>query len=388
MAGDTTVGQFCPFSYGKGLPERLRNSSGAVPVYGSNGIVGWHDTPLTQGPTVIVGRKGTVGAVHLSLTACWPIDTTFFVEFADAREARFAYYLLGTLSLEQMNSDSAVPGLNRDAAHARGVRIPDAAHRAAIACILGALDDKIDLNKRMNETLEATARAIFKSWFVDYDPVHVKAAGKQPSGLAPHIADLFPDDLEGSELREIPKGWEIASVSDICEFAYGKSLEASTRNPGEVPVMGSNGQVGWHDVPLVAGPGIVVGRKGNPGVVTWVNGSFYPIDTTFYIVPRLTWVPLSYLYYVLMGLDLPHLSADSAVPGLNRNIAYMSRLLLPSRKILEVFDRHFQLIMNRAYQNEQENRTLTALRDVLLPKLISGELRVPDAGRYIERCMH
>ena len=188
-------------------------------------------------------------------------------------------------------------------------------------------------------------------------------------------------------MGEIPRGWDVASVGDACEFAYGKSLKASKRNSGNVPVLGSNGQIGWHDISLVTGPGIIVGRKGNPGIVTWVNSDFFPIDTTFYVVPRLTWVPLTYLCYALIDLDLPQLSADSAVPGLNRNIAYMSQLLLPSREILEVFARHTRLIMDRVYQGEQENRTLAALRDVLLPRLISGEMRVQDAERIVGRCI-
>jgi len=285
------------------------------------------------------------------------------------------------------------------------IPIPPFQKQQAIACILGALDDKIELNRRMNETLEAMARTIFKSWFVDFDPVREKMERKaakmqgrkeenqddsfaplHPGALVldPAIADLFPNEFEESELGEIPKGWKVVSVGEVCELAYGKALKASMRKPGEVLVMGSNGQVGWHDTPLAAGPGIIVGRKGNPGVVTWVNSDFFPIDTTFYVVPRLTWVPLPYLYYSLMGLGLPNLSADSAVPGLNRNIAYMSWLLLPSREILEVFARHARLIMDRVNQGEQENRTLAALHDALLPRLISGELRVPDAEKLVE----
>jgi type I restriction enzyme S subunit len=279
--------------------------------------------------------------------------------------------------LQARSTGTTVLGIKQRELRKVTLVIPPLDEQKEIAHILGTLDDKIELNHRMNQTLEAIARAIFKSWFVDFDPVRAKLAGQQPPGLAPHIADLFPDAFEASELGEIPKGWKTLSVGDICEFAYGKSLKASLRKPGNVPVMGSNGQIGWHDTPLVKGPGVVVGRKGNPGIVTWVNSDFHPIDTTFYVVPCLAWVPLIYLHYALTGLNLPLLSADSAVPGLNRNIAYMSWLLLPSREVLDVFARHARLIMNRVYQGEQENRILTALRDTLLPKLISGELRVP-----------
>jgi len=161
---------------------------------------------------------------------------------------------------------------------------PSLSEQRAIAHILGTLDDKIELNRRMNETLEAMDRALFKSWFMDFDPVRANAEGR-PTGLPKHIADLFPDSFEDSELGEIPKGWEVKKLGDLLELAYGKALKAEDRQEGTVPVYGSNGQVGLHDERLVAGPGIIVGRKGNPGIVTWTPTDFFAIDTTFSIDP-------------------------------------------------------------------------------------------------------
>ncbi len=225
MAGEwrtLTLGEFAPFAYGKGLPEHRRDPSGDVPVFGSNGVVGAHSETLTSGPTVIIGRKGTVGAVHYSAKPCWPIDTTFYVTDLDPHVLRFKYYLLKSLGLEHMNADSAVPGLNREAAHARRVPIPPLPEQRAIAHILGTLDDKIELNRRMSETLEAMARALFKSWFVDFDPVRAKLEGPwrrgQPlPGLPAHLYDLFPDRLVDSELGEIPGGWRVGRFCDVVE---------------------------------------------------------------------------------------------------------------------------------------------------------------------------
>ena len=132
-------------------------------MFGSNGIIGYHDSALTDGPTIIIGRKGTAGAVHYFSVRCWPIDTTFFVTDRHASLLRFKYYALRTLGLEHMNSDSAVPGVNRDAAHARELRALAESEQRAIAHILGILDDKIELNRRMNETLAAMAQTLFKS---------------------------------------------------------------------------------------------------------------------------------------------------------------------------------------------------------------------------------
>ena len=386
---EVALGEFAPFAYGKSLPARKRNPSGAVPVVGSNGIVGYHDSALTQGPTLVVGRKGTVGAVHYLHGPCWPIDTTFYVTGNDAELVRFKYYALMALGLDQMNSDSAVPGLNRDAAHARVLLVPDTSEQRAISRILSALDDKIELNQRMNETLEEMARALFKSWFVDFDPVRAKMQGlwrrgESLPGLPADIYDFFSDRLVPSELGEIPEGWEVKALGELVELAYGKALRAADRKEGAIPVYGSNGQVGWHDERLVAGPGIVVGRKGNPGVVTWVHGDFFPIDTTFYVAPRGANGESPFLFFALTGQGLPSVSADSAVPGLNRNMAYMNRQLVPGKYLVAKFDDYASAIFSRCHHRKEESRTLAAQRDALLPGLVSGDVGVGDAERAME----
>ena len=254
----------------------------------------------------------------------------------------------------------------------------------AIAHILGTLDDKIELNRRMNETLEEMARALFKSWFVDFDPVRAKMEGLD-TGLPPDIADLFPDRLVDSELGEIPERWEVKALGELIELAYGKALKADDRKSGSIPVYGSNGQVGWHDKKLAAGPGIVVGRKGNPGIVTWAHSDFFPIDTTFYVVPRNTEGDLPFLFFALTTQDLPSIAADSAVPGLNRNLAYMNRQLVPDKQVIDEFNHYAIEIFTRRHRLEEESRTLAALRDALLPKLMSGELWVRDTKQFTRR---
>ena len=258
---------------------------------------------------------------------------------------------------------------------------PPLPEQQAIAHVLGTLDDKIELNRRMNETLEAMARALFKSWFVDFEPVRAKMEGRWQRGeslpgLPADLYDLFPDRLVPSELGEMPEGWEVKGLGELVELAYGKALRAADRKGGPVPVYGSNGQVGWHDKRLVAGPGIVVGRKGNPGVVTWAHGDFFPIDTTFYVVPRDTNDGLPFLFFTLASQDLPSVSADSAVPGLNRNLAYMNKQLVPEKQIVDEFNDCIGTIFTRHYYLEEESRTLADQRDALLPGLVSGEVRV------------
>ncbi|MGL5038142.1 MAG: restriction endonuclease subunit S, partial [Aeromonas sp.] len=167
----TTIGEYCPFIYGKSLPARERNEAGSIPVFGSGGLSGFHDKPLVSRAGIIIGRKGTVGSIVYSEQAFWPIDTTFYFTKESINELKFTYYLLQTLGLHNLNSDSAVPGLNRDEAHSISFNLPPEKERAAIAKYLSSLDNKITLNRQINQTLERMAQALFKSWFVDFDPV-------------------------------------------------------------------------------------------------------------------------------------------------------------------------------------------------------------------------
>jgi type I restriction enzyme S subunit len=164
-------------------------------------------------------------------------------------------------------------------------------------------------------------------------------------------------------------------LGDVIELAYGKALKAEDRRSGIIPVFGSNGQVGLHDEPLVKGPGIVVGRKGNPGVITWAATDFFPIDTTFYVVAKEPCRSLFFLFYGLQWHDLGALGADSAVPGLNRGMAYMSKQCVPPPSLLAAFDGLLQKLFATVEANTQQS------------KLLSGEIRVTEAEQTVEEAI-
>ena len=313
----------------------------------------------------------------------------------DKLDATYLRYYLASPETQAMLLSWAGSGGTRNAPTKQmiesfEVRAPtDISEQRAIAHILGTLDDKIDLNRRMNETLEEMAQAIFKDWFVDFGPVRAKIEGcwrrgESLPGLPAEHYDLFPDRLVPSELGEIPEGWEVKALGELVELAYGKALRAADRKGGPIPVYGSNGQVGWHDQKLVAGPGIVVGRKGNPGIITWSHSDFFPIDTTFYVVPKDDDGRMPFLFFALTGQDLPSISGDSAVPGLNRNLAYMNRQLVPDKLVVDKFNDYASAIFFRRRCLEEESRSLSAQRDALLPKLVSGEVRTEDQGGDVQ----
>ncbi len=298
---------------------------------------------------IIFGRKGSVERRALIRT-----EEKGWLQGSDCIRLRlnsseidptFVSYVLGTRAFRewiiQHAHGATMPSLNQEILGRIPLPIPPLQEQYAIANVLGALDDKIELNRRMNQTLESMARAMFVEMMKD----------------------------ENGRMK-------VEKLGDICEFAYGKGLKEDERQAGSIPVYGSNGQIGWHNEYLVKGPGIVVGRKGNPGIVTWAQNDFIPIDTTFYVVPKEAKTSLYWLYYTLISLNLPDLGADSAVPGLNRNIAYMSDVDYPPHDLMNKFDAFVMPLFGKIDANEKQSRTLASLRDTLLPKLMRGEVRV------------
>ncbi len=250
----------------------------------------------------------------------------------------------------------------------------------AIAATLGVLDDKIELNRRMNETMEAMARALFRDWFVDFGPTRAKMAGTAPY-LSPDLWSLFPDRLDDAGK---PEGWEVRRVDQLLELAYGKALKATDRKSGNVPVYGSGGITGSHSEALVPGPSVIVGRKGTVGSLYWEDMPFFPIDTVFYVRPL---VPLTFCYYFLEQLGLREMNTDAAVPGLDRNNVYRLEVAWPGAPLVDIFDSVVASIRERVRHNIEESRTLAQTRDLLLPRLMSGELRVGETTSLVERVL-
>ncbi|OGW40069.1 MAG: hypothetical protein A2Y97_07130 [Nitrospirae bacterium RBG_13_39_12] len=232
-----------------------------------------------------------------------------------------------------------------------------------IASILSSLDDKIELNLQMNKILEAIARAIFKEWFVDF----------RFPGFDGELVDVVNADRSVSRL---PKGWRKGKLGDIINLKYGKALKLENRIGGKYPVVGSSGIVGFHNEPLVKSPGIVVGRKGTIGEVIWLDEEFYPIDTTFYIEDQVGATGLYFHYYLLLSQDFKKIGSDSAVPGLNRNQALMTAIICPDIDTINKFNVLLKPLFEKKYLNNQEVKTLTTMRDALLPKLMTGKIRV------------
>lgn len=383
-----TLIEFTPLNYGKALKKSSRESSGQIPVFGSGGIIGYHDTVLTKGPTVIVGRKGTVGSVYFSPGPCWPIDTTFYHEDPDSQIARFKYYTLSALGLEQMNSDSAVRGLNRDNAHSQQVRVPPIEEQRRISAILGALDDKIELNRRMNRSLEDIAQALFKSWFVDFEPVRAKAESL-PTGLPPDLNALFPNRFVDSELGLIPDGWTNKSLDEIANFVNGLALQKYPPAGREsLPVikikqlrtgttLGADRASASLDPKYVVQDGdILFSWSGSLECRLWTGGEGALNQHLFKVVP--VGAPEWFCYLMLHNYleDFRVIAEDKATTMGHIRRRHLSGAIqaLPPKDILCQLDLMIRPLNEKVVQLGLEIVKLSELKEVLLPNLISGKI--------------
>jgi type I restriction enzyme S subunit len=247
-----------------------------------------------------------------------------------------------------------------------------------IGAILGSLDDRIELNRQTCETLESMARALFKSWFVDFDPVRAKAEGRTPAGMDAETAALFPSEFEASDLGPIPKGWPRRKLGTAIELKRGFDLPTAQRVPGSVPIISSSGITGYHVEARAKGPGIVTGRYGTLGQVFWVPSDYWPLNTALY-VSALSDCDARWAFFRLQHIDFEKFSDKAAVPGINRNDVHDEEIVLPPLPLQGCFTSIVEPWLTRAEAYRAESNTLTQLRDTLLPKLLSGAITIPDA---------
>jgi type I restriction enzyme S subunit len=311
--------------------------------------------------------------------------------------------------IESFNAGGSRRAITKGHIESFELALPSLDEQRAIAHILGTLDDKIELNRRMNETLEAMARAIFKSWFVDFDPVRAKAEGRD-LGLPKHIADLFPDRFEDSELGEIPGGWTIKSIDEVAERVgmgpFGSSIKVDTFVPNGVPVISGqhlnsfmlednkfNFITNDHAEKLnnsnVYRGDVVFTHAGNIGqaafIPDWSRYKRYVISQRqFFMRCNPLQVTPTFIAFYFNSLQGQHQllanTSSSGVPSIARPVTYLRtiKLVIPPRPVLEAFERLTRPFFYRFRRHFDEVDTLVGVRDRLLPKLLSGEVRVTN----------
>ncbi len=380
-------GDLATLEYGKAL-RGYRVGKGQFRVFGTNGPIGWHNEALCSHSSVVIGRKGAYRGVHYSAKPFFVIDTAFYLKPKSEIDTRWAYYELLTQDINGLDSGSAIPSTSRDEFYSLPVMIPPLSEQRVIAHILGTLDDKIELNRRMNQTLEEIARALFKSWFVDFDPVRAKMEGRD-TGLPSHITGLFPDRLIPSELGEIPEGWEVkplgellvatnARVGKIDVPAYSCTNHGlvlrSKRFKKKLSVSNSKNKI-IHNGDFVFGLsrrvlnfGLMQGHIGcvSPAYRTYSTNGHMVIPVLLEEIMRLR----SEYYYLAVS------ASSREGQSISQDALRELKVVLPNITIQQKLYDLVDILTLRSKHLLAEIRTLAAQRDALLPKLISGELRV------------
>jgi type I restriction/modification system specificity determinant hsdS (S protein) len=364
----SSLGEILPFKYGKGLPERKRSGTGEFNVVSSAGITGTHNTALTSEPCVVIGRKGTIGSLHYCPEPVWPIDTTFYVTGSKQIELRYAYYLLRTLPLATMNNDSAIPGLNRSQAEAIKVCVPDITEQRRITGVLGALDDKIESNQAVVTRAEQLIDAI----------------AEQKATVLPTVAL--------SEVCSLSKStWKPDTSSDQTVHLF--SLPAF--DEGAVPEQAAVSTIKSNKT-LVDRPGILVSRL-NPRIsrMWWVETDATSVSVCSPEFAYLTAGDMHGLACTWLAVRSPEFRGEivdrvTGTSGSHQRVrpADLMTIGVPDyRSLAEHTQMTVLTLLHLVSARRQQSVALAELRDALLPELMSGRMRVDEAGRLVSEAL-
>jgi type I restriction enzyme, S subunit len=405
MSGEwraSTWGEEISLEYGKAL-RGYDATRGKFRVFGSNGPIGWTDTSLAPGPGVILGRKGAYRGIEFSRDPFFVIDTAYYVVPKSELDMRWLYYAIKYHKLGEIDDGSPIPSTTRSAVYVRDLDVPPVAEQKAIAAVLGALDDKIDLNRRMNAKLEAMARALFQSWFVDFEPVRAKLDGRQPPGLAPATAALFPNEFQDSELGRIPKDWRVGAIGGVAEVIdclhSRKPARTETgrlflqlnniRDDGlldltDAFLISDEDYANWISRMEARSGDCVITNVGRVGAVSQIpegvraalgrNMTGIRCKSDFACPTFLLQCLLSDAMKEEIGLKI---DSGTILDALNvRSIPFL-RFVQPPTNLAMSFERVVRPMRKAMEANLQQSHTLAAIRDALLPPLLRGTIKVP-----------
>ncbi|MGI0492934.1 restriction endonuclease subunit S [Alkalinema pantanalense CENA528] len=411
---DTTLGNVIELKRGYDLPQQRRRN-GSFPIVSSSGITDFHCEPMVKSPGVVTGRYGTLGEVYYITDDFWPLNTTLYVKDFKGNHPRFIAYFLKSLDFSAYSDKAAVPGLNRNHLHTAQIKFPPTLYeQKAIASILSSLDNKIELNRRMNETLEAMARAIFKDWFVDFGPTRAKQEGRA-AYLPESLWSLFPDAID--EETDLPEGWEIKKLGDFIEIKHGYAFKGEffrTEPPGDILLTPGNFAIGGgfkadkfkyylgeipddyileHNDLLITMTDLSKAGDtlGYPALIPKASKYKYLHNQR---LGKVIFLPQSliskmYLYYLLKTdsyrCEVLASASGTSVKHTSPKKVQAYSFPCPPHTLLQKFEEYVASFQEFLDTNSQQNLILSETRDRLLPKLMSGEIRVKDAEKIIEK---
>lgn len=403
------LGDVLELQRGFDLPSQDR-SDGEFPIIASNGVTGFHKEFKVKPPGVVIGRSGSIGGGQYIERKFWPLNTTLWVKDFKNNDPRFCYYLLKSIDLKQFNVGSGVPTLNRNHIHPYPVKIPkDVSIQRKISDFAGAFDDKIALIDKTNETLEAIVKNIFKDWFVEFGPSKLKAIGRKPASMNEETASLFPDSFQDSELGKIPKGWSVATVEEVSRRIamgpFGSNIKTDNFVKSGVPIIrGSNLSKGFVEEGFVfltddkadelkksaAFPlDLIFTHRGTIGQIEMIPKTsrfkkYIVSQSQLVLSPNESKVSAYYLnefFHSHLGFDQwMSYSSTTGVPAIGQPTTNLKKikLVLPPISVMSKFDQYAEMFLTKRDWNNLESKQLEQARDLILPKLISGEIELKD----------
>lgn len=387
----------------KPVKESERNS-GPYPYYGASGIVDHVDGYLFDGDYLLIAEDGEnlrtrqTPIAFMAKGRFWVNNHAHIVTANDKSDTRFLMYALQLSEIDAYLTGAVMPKLTQANLNKIPISCPPIETQRAISRVLGSLDDKIDLNRRMNKTLEAMAQALFKDWFVDFGPVQAKLEGRQPSGLSPEAAALFPDALDADGK---PQGWSYGTLGDLASL--NPESWSKKNAPDEIEYVDlantkwgaieSTTRFQWADAPSRAQRILRVGDT-IVGTVRPGNGSYSYVSidgltgSTGFATLRPKDVKSRELVYLAATSSenierLSHLADGGAYPAVRPDVVLASPVVLSDLRVVAAFSDVVAPFINAIEKNKQEAVTLASLRDLLLPKLLSGEIGIINAEQLV-----
>lgn len=363
-------------AYGKSLPERDRKP-GDVPVYGSGGVGGTHNQALVEGPGIILGRKGTIGSVYYEKRDFFPIDTVYYVKpLEDTTDLRYLYYLLKSLPLKSLNTDAAVPGLNRDIAYDVKIALADPAVQQEVVRVLEKYDDLIENNRRRIQLLEESARLLYKEWFVHLrfpGHEHVKIKDGVPEGWEPRF---FSEVIEVNPKTVVEKSKEITYVP-----MSSLSESDMTVNEADFELREKHTSVKFKKNDVLLARITPCLENGKTAFVYFLGDEEVACGSTEFIVMRAKDVSPPFVYCLCRSYPLRQKAIKSMIGSSGRQRVQAScfddfPVPLPPSYLLEQFDEVADRLFGQIAKLMKLNQKLSQARDILLPRLMSGELVV------------
>ncbi len=357
---------------------------GPYPYYGASGIVDYVDGYLFDGEHLLIAEDGEnlrTRQTPIAFRACgkfWVNNHAHILVGNERASTRYLEYAVLGSDITSYLTGAVMPKLTQGNLNRIEVPCPPREVQDAIVGVLGSLDDRITLLRETNTTLEAIAQALFKSWFVDFDPVRAKMEGRAPEGMDEATAALFPDSFEEMELGLVPRDWRVGAFSDICHIASGKRPAHRSdylTDACTIPLYGGAGVMGYTSDTLFEVPKILTGRVGTLGKVHIAHPPFWASDNVLVVSPS---NPESFIfaYHWLRSIDVVSLNRGSTQPLLTQKDLGIQKHALPSAEILIAFDAVTAPVYSQILANTEYVQTLSYLRETLLPRLISGKLRL------------